>query len=319
MMTLSIGKTVAPALLVGTASVVAIVYAVTEMPRGQNVESRPVGVMSQPSQPESTAKTPTPSSAAVGADQSGPKSEAPAALASTETKVANLAADLGGSPPAPATDPSVPSFDLARIEAGGDAVIAGRAAPGATVDLMRDGERIDGAVADALGQFVMVPPRLPAGNYELTLSAKLPDGTVALSKQGVAVTIKEADASTGSIAPRVETAPQPAVAVARIQERAPAKIQDRKPARTQDTAAAAPRQAMADASASDDGAFAARAGAIGGSTRIVARGDSLWRISRFTYGAGERYAILYRANRDRIKDPNLIRPGQILVLPLKGR
>ncbi len=52
-------------------------------------------------------------------------------------------------------------------------------------------------------------------------------------------------------------------------------------------------------------------------TRVVVRGDSLWRISRVTYGAGEQYAIVYRANRDRIRDPNLIRPGQVLVLPTR--
>jgi len=308
MMTLSIGKTIAPALLVGTASVAAIVYAVTQVPRGSTVESGPVGMMSQPFQPESGTKSAlsgNPSSTAIGADNSGPKSETPSALASTETKVANLAADLAGPPPAPAANPSVPAFDLARIEAGGDAVIAGRAAPGATVDLMRNGERLDRAVADASGQFVMVPPRLPAGSYELTLSAKLPDGTVALSKQGVAVTVKEADASTGSITARAEAAPQATTPVAR----------------PQDTAAAPPRQVMAAASPSDDGSLAPKNSMISGSTssstRVVSRGDSLWRISRITYGAGEQYAIVYRANRDRIRDPNLIHPGQVLVLPLK--
>jgi nucleoid-associated protein YgaU len=32
-----------------------------------------------------------------------------------------------------------------------------------------------------------------------------------------------------------------------------------------------------------------------------------------------RYAIVYRANRDQIRDPNRIYPGQILVLPRKAR
>jgi nucleoid-associated protein YgaU len=52
-------------------------------------------------------------------------------------------------------------------------------------------------------------------------------------------------------------------------------------------------------------------------TKVISRGDSLWRISRITYGDGTRYAIVYRANRDRIRDPNLIHPGQILFLPMK--
>ncbi len=268
------------------------------------MESGAVGVMSQPSQPESGAKSAPPNSSAIGPERGTSTSEA--ALASAQSKVAALSADLGTSPPAPAADPSLPAFDVARVEAGGDAVIAGRAAPGASVDLMRNGERLDHAVADASGQFVMVPSHLPAGSYELSLSAKLPDGTVALSKQGVAVTVKEADA-TGSLAPQqAQNAP--------AGETAPAVA----PAAKSEEAAAQPRQAMASTSAPEQGA-AAHESEARNSTKVVVRGDSLWRISRVIYGAGERYAILYRANRDRIRDPNLIRPGQVLVLPVKRR
>jgi nucleoid-associated protein YgaU len=52
---------------------------------------------------------------------------------------------------------------------------------------------------------------------------------------------------------------------------------------------------------------------------VVSRGDSLWRISRLTYGAGTRYAVIYKANRDQVRDPNRIYPGQIFVLPMKTR
>jgi len=54
-------------------------------------------------------------------------------------------------------------------------------------------------------------------------------------------------------------------------------------------------------------------------TTVVSRGDSLWRISRVTYGTGKRYAFVYKANRDRIRDPDRIYPGQIFVLPMKAR
>lgn len=316
MTTLSIGKTlsikaIAPALVVGTASAAALVYTFAHIPHAPKTESGAVGLMSPPaqveSQVESGASKPVAMTADKSAANSAAKSEASPALASTQSKVAALSSDVGTS--APAAEPTIPAFDVARVEAGGDAVIAGRAAPGATVDLMRGGEKLDRAVADASGQFVMVPAHLPAGSYELTLSAKLPDGTVALSKQGVTITVKEADTSTGSIiAARTQPAPMATAAVA-----APVTAPVTKP---QDTAAAPPRQAMAAAS-SDEGT--SRSSAASGSTRVVSRGDSLWRISRITYGAGEQYAILYRANRDRIKDPNLIHPGQVLVLPLKHR
>jgi nucleoid-associated protein YgaU len=54
-------------------------------------------------------------------------------------------------------------------------------------------------------------------------------------------------------------------------------------------------------------------------TKVVSRGDSLWRISRVTYGDGKRYAVLYKANRGHIRDPNRIFPGQIVVLPTTAR
>lgn len=50
-------------------------------------------------------------------------------------------------------------------------------------------------------------------------------------------------------------------------------------------------------------------------TARIERGDSLWRISRKTYGEGERYTLIYDANHDQIRDPDLIYPGQVFVLP----
>ena len=48
---------------------------------------------------------------------------------------------------------------------------------------------------------------------------------------------------------------------------------------------------------------------------LVARGDTLWGISRRHYSHGRRYPIVYRANRDKIRDPDLIYPCQRLYLP----
>jgi nucleoid-associated protein YgaU len=50
-------------------------------------------------------------------------------------------------------------------------------------------------------------------------------------------------------------------------------------------------------------------------TAKVRRGDSLWRISRSTYGHGRRYTVIFAANDQQIRNPNLIYPGQVLVLP----
>jgi len=235
------------------------------------------------------------------------RNEGSAALAAAETKAAAPLAELAGQPGGLATDQSVPSFDVARIE-GADAVIAGRAAPGAIVDLLRGGERLDRAVADASGQFVMAPSHLPAGSYELTLNARLPDGTVTSSKRGVKVTVNDVGAS--SRAARAEYIPE-----STSQTRPPLQPHLRA-AKPQESVALKSAHANPGSSASQEG-VSSPAVAPRNLTKVVSRGDSLWRISRITYGDGTRYAIVYRANRDRIRDPNLIHPGQILVLPTK--
>jgi nucleoid-associated protein YgaU len=254
--------------------------------------------------PEAVTATTSPSQPAPSV-----RNEGSAEVAASETKATAPITELAGQPSVLATDQSVPSFDVARIE-GADAVIAGRAAPGAIVDLLRGSERLDQAVADASGQFVMVPSHLPAGSYELTLNARLPGGTVTSSKQGVKVTVNDVGASSRAAQARAEYIPESA-----SQTRPP--LQPHLPAaRPQERVAVNSAHANPGSSAPEEG-VSSPAVAPRNLTRIVSRGDSLWRISRITYRDGTRYAIVYRANRDRIRDPNLIHPGQILVLPMK--
>lgn len=50
-------------------------------------------------------------------------------------------------------------------------------------------------------------------------------------------------------------------------------------------------------------------------TFVVQPGNSLWRIARRTYGEGLRYTVIFEANKEQIRDPDLIYPGQVFVLP----
>ena len=52
-------------------------------------------------------------------------------------------------------------------------------------------------------------------------------------------------------------------------------------------------------------------------TFIVQPGNSLWRIARRSYGEGLRYTVIYEANKDQIRDPDLIYPGQVFVHPAR--
>jgi hypothetical protein len=53
-----------------------------------------------------------------------------------------------------------------------------------------------------------------------------------------------------------------------------------------------------------------------GTVVVVQPGNSLWRLARRAYGAGMQYTMIFEANRDQIRDPDLIYPGQIFTLPV---
>jgi nucleoid-associated protein YgaU len=228
---------------------------------------------------------------AVSPPASGSRNEGSAKLATAQAEANAVAAASAVSPRSPDTDESVPVFDIARIERTGDAVIAGRAAPGAIVELLRNGERHDRAVADQSGQFVMVPPRLPPGDYELTLRSKRPDGKQPTSKENVVVALADLESSSGVVRSRAEV-----------------------PLNVPETVGT--NRSVMDHSVGSSSAHQPQPKIA---TTVVSRGDSLWRISRINYGEGMRYAVVYKANQDQIRNPNRIYPGQIFVLPMKAR
>ena len=61
--------------------------------------------------------------------------------------------------------------------------------PAPPVELLRNGKVHDKAIADAAGQFAMVPPSLPSGSHDLTLVMITPDGKRETSRQSVAVLV----------------------------------------------------------------------------------------------------------------------------------
>ena len=268
---------------------------------------------------------PTPEASAVASAAAVSQPSPPAhdqvshALATVQTEAKAVAA-APAVPPGADIEDNVPAFDVARIERTGDAVIAGRAAPGATVELLRNGESLDRAVADQTGQFVMTPPRLPAGNYALTLRSREPDGRQTLSKQSVAVALAEPAASSGAIQAHAEL-PSNASGTNAANRPAPAQAagSSQAPAPSQPVLQFAKQQdaIVSTAAARSDGSSLSTTVTPKKSTTVVTRGDSLWRISRLTYGEGTRYALVYRANRDRIRNPDRIYPGQVFVLPLR--
>lgn len=50
----------------------------------------------------------------------------------------------------------------------------------------------------------------------------------------------------------------------------------------------------------------------------VQKGDSLWKIAKEVYGDGNKHTLVFEANREVIKDPDLIFPGQKLRIPAEA-
>ena len=50
-------------------------------------------------------------------------------------------------------------------------------------------------------------------------------------------------------------------------------------------------------------------------TYVVQKGDSLSKIAKAEYGNANDWRRIYEANRDTIKNPDLIQPGQSLKIP----
>lgn len=350
------------------------------------------------------ATTPSPSASSV-MTPTAPSAPAPVGSPPGADALASAPAAAPSAPGAPAagTAPAAgkPSFDVVRIDPAGDAVVAGRAEPRSQVSLTLSGRPIAEAQADADGQFVMLPPKLPPGDHVLALRATGPNGetiseqsvTIAVPQRGEqgavaaltapnkpTVVLAQPDAPAGGqptdlriasveaqqggaffasgVAPpganlrlylnesyvasvepgadgkwsvRVERGMSPGGYRVRVDRvgpdgRAVARVEAPfdYPAELARPAPAAAGATPSATVAADPGAGAASGQAAGAGqhavvgevrTARVQRGDSLWRISATIYGEGIRYTQIYDANASQIRNPDLIYPGQVLVVP----
>ena len=68
--------------------------------------------------------------------------------------------------------------------------------------------------------------------------------------------------------------------------------------------------AEAGAASEDDRAGKPRSGRV-----VIQPRNNLWKLSRVIYGRGKNYTVIYKANKDQIRNPNRIYPGQIFTIP----
>lgn len=330
-----------------------------------------------------------------------------AAQPEVEVAVATPPAPKALEPAAPAPQPEaapppkeiLPAFDMVRVEKTGDAVIAGRAEPGAQVAVKFNGVVVGNAIANAEGAFAIVPERpLASGTGLLTLEMSK-DGRVTPSQGSVMVAVKEnAPALVAKVEPstptRVTQVPAPAEGappgevqlnvveydaagnivfsgrakpgsavrfyvdnalagqatageeggwqymggssiapgehvlradqldetgkvVSRVElpffrEKGEVAVAAQAPQAPQ---ASQPPAAVQPAALPKPGTKMASEEIIVPERIVIQPGHNLWRLSRQIYGRGMLYTVIYEANRDQLRNPNRIYPGQILAAP----
>ena len=74
------------------------------------------------------------------------------------------------------------------------------------------------------------------------------------------------------------------------------------------------KQPKADFSDVESGS-SSTAPAPSGRSYPVVKGDSLSKIAKHLYGDAQKWRKIYDANRDQIKNPDLIYPGQTFTIP----
>jgi nucleoid-associated protein YgaU len=327
----------------------------------------------------SPAATPEATSTASGATGSSTATPSAAAPESGAAAVANDAAQGA------ALTPTAPSFDVVRVNPNGDAVIAGRAKPGASVTLLDDGKVIGSAKADDRGEWVLLPnSSIAPGEHKFTLQAQGESGAAEPSERMVIVVVP---APAKDIAGNAVSAPAGALALSVPQSgEGPSEILNmpstgntadlpkgpvREPTLDVVDFDKEGRMALAGRAAADSkvalylddkligsstvdpqgrwrfvpaeklsiGRHELRVDQVDANNKVTARiaqpieqpdfaaltpgeaqivvqpGNSLWRLARRTYGEGLQYSVIYEANKDRVRDPDLIYPGQVLTLP----
>src|SRR5271166_797802 len=131
------------------------------------------------------------------------------------TPAAGAAAPNGQAAIEAPASPLKPAFDVVSVEPSGEAVIAGRAAPNARVELRDAGQKVAEATADASGQFVIIPPALAPGDHSLSLAADAGKAEPETSNV-VAVSVPKPEPKAAAAAAMAAApAPSPAVAATR--------------------------------------------------------------------------------------------------------
>jgi nucleoid-associated protein YgaU len=264
-------------------------------------------------------------------------------------------------------EPTLPSFDIVYVNRNGDAVIAGRAKPGAKVTVFANGDPLAETTAIENGDWqIESPTPLAEGPVELSVEMTTTDGQTIRSDQTVIIYVPKRASDRPLVVRTTPGGPSvvlqdPTEEVAglgplsldvidyddsgavifsgRAEPGRVVQILINRQFLAQTTSDAKGRWTITPAQTIAPGVYVLnvvqldengepkyaielpferarpdeidlREGRV-----VVQPGNSLWRIARRAYGRGAQYTIIYEANADQIRDPDLIYPGQVFDVP----
>ncbi|MBV8446646.1 MAG: LysM peptidoglycan-binding domain-containing protein [Hyphomicrobiales bacterium] len=223
-----------------------------------------------------------------------------AAPDASATSVSDASPSKPQSSPAPsgsASTKSAPAVAIrsAQAEEGGSFSVTGSAPPGSQSRLYLNGAFVGKVIADLNGLWSLkVEKGMQPGHYAVRADEVEPESGKVIARAEVPFDFPvKAPVATASA--RAEQPSNASVAASTAQPKA------QQPAAPSVIASATPGPAVAVVKEVR--------------TTTVVRGDSLWRISKKMLGRGTRYTQIYEANASQIRNPSLVFPGQVFVLP----
>lgn len=257
----------------------------------------PVAVAAAEAAPEAAAE------AAAEVASAEPAAEvvaevAPAALLVTEegAKVLQRAESL------PADLVANVTIDAITYTAEGAVQLAGRGTAERSVRLYLDNAQLAEVAIGATGDWAVTLPEVAPGVY--TLRADQLDAAGQVTSRFETPFKRETVEALAAASAVTEAAAEPAGDVAAVAEDPAA-------------ADASVTETAAETAVAETGAetAVADAPAAAPSSVTVQPGFTLWRIATETLGEGVLYVQVFEANKDQIRDPDLIYPGQVFTIP----
>lgn len=299
-------------------------------------EQQPTALEEAPAKPadeqqvaavDTTAKEPEPEPATTPQVESEPeraktpevKAE-PEPAPAPEPKVATIPE------PAPQPDPIAKTSLGLDYNDAGDIIVSGKSEPGGKVRIVIDDKPVGDVLADASGQWLFKDNgKIAPGVRDLRADKVLSGGQVVV---GESFKVERVD-PVRIVQPQSEPAKESeTVAIKTPEPAAPApaseEVQETQVAKAETEPAASDTEPAEPAQETETAAVATQTQAVTAQSAastpaqgrvVIQPGNNLWNISRVIYGRGIEYTTIYEANKDQIRNPHRIYPGQIFMTP----